>query len=374
MIDREQYLNLLQAGLLTETDFENIRKASLSPRLFIESGKIKEALNSKPSIENSCIIDYVNVTLHKDTFHWCSTDSDVLYYMDQHVRYMCGFGITEQRKNGLYRYDRSYILGNNYGHICIGGQRDTILLNINGTGCSFLKKDFPQLLHLLLSEAVQPRITRIDVAFDDYDGILYSLASCLDIYNSGGFTNGTRKPTISQVGDWSNKTNSTGNGRTLYIGSRTSGLYCRIYEKGLQLKNETLKNWVRIEVEFKSVDRIVPFDILINPQDYFAGSYPALSNHSQKQSRIETYKHEISSDLNHRIAWARRQLGNLIYTMQQQGYTDNGIIEALAKNDFPKNHKEKFHPQSFSKAPEGIRATLQETFPAHQFTSSEKES
>lgn len=372
MVDREQYNQLLQAGQLTEADFENIRKASLNPRLFIESGKIKEVLQTKPTSRDVCLIDWINFTLHKDTFYWCNTDNDVVYYFDQHLRYMAGFGITEQRKTGAYMYEKAYTIGENYGIFCIGGQRDTILCSLNGNGCSFARQDFAQLLHLFLGESTQPRITRIDLAYDDFDSATYSIDSVINNYNSGGFNNGFRKPKFSQVGNWNNTNDDNNSGRTVYIGTRTSGLFCRVYEKGLQLKNLSLKDWVRVEVEFKSTDRIIPFDILLNPQDYFAGAYPALNNHSQKQSRIDTYKHEISSDLNHRITWAKRQLGNLIYTMQQQGYTDSAIVQTLSKDDFPQKHKEKFHPTDINRTHEGIRAVLQETFPAHHFKSSEK--
>jgi phage replication initiation protein len=372
MIDRQRYDDLIKVGQLTETDFENIRKASVNARLFIESGKVKEVLESKPTPRDVCIIDWINFTMHKDTFYWCNTDNDVVYYFDQHLRYMAGFGITEQRKNGAYLYDKSYTIGDNYGLFCIGGQRDTLLCSISGTGCQFLQPSFSQLLYLLLTESKNARITRIDLAHDDFDGDVYTLDNVMDLYNAGKFTNGFRKPNISQVGNWANSENL--NGRTIYVGSRSSGLYFRAYEKGLQLKNPDLKNWVRCEIEFKSIDRIIPFEILLNPQDYFAGAYPAFENHSLKQSRIDTYKHEISSDLNHRITWARRQLGNLIYTMQQQGYTDTAIIDLLAKDDFPTKHKQKFIPNDLSKTPEGIRAHLQEIYPAHNFTSSEKES
>jgi hypothetical protein len=55
-------------------------------------------------------------------------------------------------------------------------------------------------------------------------------------------------------GDWA----TPDAGRTIYLGSRSSQIMLRIYEKGLKFAKETgapvtdeLRNWIRIEVEFK---------------------------------------------------------------------------------------------------------------------------
>jgi DNA relaxase NicK len=55
-------------------------------------------------------------------------------------------------------------------------------------------------------------------------------------------------------GDWS----TPDAGRTIYIGSRSSQLMVRIYEKGIKFAKDSgapttdeLRNWIRIEVEFK---------------------------------------------------------------------------------------------------------------------------
>jgi hypothetical protein len=77
--------------------------------------------------------------------------------------------------------------------------------------------------------------------------------SCEDLRRSGGFDQlaaqaiafAKRKNLkISQVGDW-----ERGRERTLYIGSRTSEVHIRIYEKGQQLGMDP--DWFRYEVEIK---------------------------------------------------------------------------------------------------------------------------
>jgi hypothetical protein len=60
------------------------------------------------------------------------------------------------------------------------------------------------------------------------------------------------------AGDW----NTTDAGRTIYLGSRQSQVFLRIYEKGLKYAHELglpvtdeLREWIRVEVEFKPQNR-----------------------------------------------------------------------------------------------------------------------
>jgi phage replication initiation protein len=46
----------------------------------------------------------------------------------------------------------------------------------------------------------------------------------------------------------------------------------RAYEKGHAFKMMS-DMWLRVEVELRNVNRIVPFDALIRPADFFAGAY-----------------------------------------------------------------------------------------------------
>lgn len=87
--------------------------------------------------------------------------------------------------------------------------------------------------------------------------------SCIDFDESGCFDKmakkmiefaNNKKPQplkISMLGDWAN-----GKARTLYIGSRKSQIYIRLYEKGYESSQKLgleveRPNWVRFEVEYK---------------------------------------------------------------------------------------------------------------------------
>jgi len=85
-------------------------------------------------------------------------------------------------------------------------------------------------------------------------------------------------------------------GRTVYIGSRSGAKYIRCYEKGFEIlaklgMPENIKSTVtqleyngvgmvnvedlyRVEVEFKDVDKVLPFTMLTDRDSYFAGANP----------------------------------------------------------------------------------------------------
>lgn len=46
------------------------------------------------------------------------------------------YAAIEQRQSGANFYKYSFDFGENYGKICIGGQRDSVLIMLNGTGCA----------------------------------------------------------------------------------------------------------------------------------------------------------------------------------------------------------------------------------------------
>ena len=71
---------------------------------------------------------------------------------------------------------------------------------------------------------------------------------------------------------------------TLFIGSRGSAKYCRIYEKGRQLGDPD-SPWVRFEVEYRKADSVLPIDMLIKPGQYLTGGIPDRGNAFSEQGR-----------------------------------------------------------------------------------------
>ncbi|MBV7267558.1 replication initiation factor domain-containing protein [Erythrobacter ani] len=100
-----------------------------------------------------------------------------------------------------------------------------------------------------LREHYEHKPTRIDHAMDIRDfGLFDKIAQF-----ARGFARSNRLK-LSFAGDWANQYE----GRTVYIGSRTSQVFVRVYEKGIKTAKENglpltadLRDLVRIELEFK---------------------------------------------------------------------------------------------------------------------------
>lgn len=85
--------------------------------------------------------------------------------------------------------------------------------------------------------AKRAKLTRIDLAHDDFDGSHISVdwadEQDNDSIKGTGFQNGARKPNVEHKGNWKRP---NGRGRTLNIGSRESGMYVRDFTKKAVLK------------------------------------------------------------------------------------------------------------------------------------------
>ena len=57
-----------------------------------------------------------------------------------------------------------------YGKLHYGGQRETLLVELNAQGCIAAKEGWEKRLYDFLADAVRPKITRVDVAHDFFQG------------------------------------------------------------------------------------------------------------------------------------------------------------------------------------------------------------
>lgn len=306
-----------------------------------EGGKIKIIELVQKSNQDTCIIDWLNFTVNEESFNTDTvlSDNDLILLASETLQTIFGFGITVKKNNGLMFYDRSYVLGDDYGHVCHGGQNNTILVSLNGTGLIHSRDNWESRLFHFLEVSISPSITRVDLAHDIYNAPQFLIDHFLTVYDKGGFTNYRNKPAISLVGNWHT---SDSKGRTIYIGNRSSGLYFRIYEKGKQLQSQDYPNWLRLEGELKSANRIIPHDVLLRPQDYFAGLYPCLKTYVNKFSRIQTFKNELNSDFDNRVKWAKHQSGGFIKLMTELGNSPDEILDLIQGNKIPKQWMRKF--------------------------------
>ena len=249
-----------------------------------------------------------------------------------------GCQICGEEGNGLHGFEKSVKFYRQlYGRlipvglVAWGGenQKGRAYVSINGSG-SMLIQDWWNVRRVL--ESLKCRITRVDVAVDAINGE-FSPLDAVEWYSSGGFTGRGRKPKYKAEGDW---LEDIGTGKTFYVGKRENGKYARLYEKGKQLGDPT-SNWSRFEVELHNVDREIPYDILTNPSQYFAGSYPCCEGLVDVGAeRIITTQKEHTISLDRLRSYCRQAYGKLIYCIKTTGLDDSQIIEELAVQGSPR--------------------------------------
>lgn len=262
---------------------------------------------------DSAFIDQISFSLHLDTFpDSFLLNEEYIVHFSSHLEQIFGFGISQKAKGtGGRFYKECWLMGTEtvqYGRVHIGGQLNTILVELTATGCNASADGWESRLFNYLQKCVRPKITRVDIAKDFFDGE-YSPDQAKADRLKGLFTAHRVMPNGESVGsDWES---GTLKGKTYYIGSRESSKFARIYEKGKQLGDKT-SNWTRFEIEFKSRDIIIPLDVLINAGEYFGGAYPICEQFSEKASRIHAVKKNLDISFDRVIEVAKQQCGRAI--------------------------------------------------------------
>ena len=194
-------------------------------------------------------------------------------WLDQLLFEIFGFGISEKRKCGI-RFDKyGYDLQDGLGMVLYGNKNNRVRVQINGSGCALARKGWnEQLYKFLKCQAKNPKLNRVDIAFDDFESDFVSVDMANQWDTDGLFFTGGRNPEINTLGDWKR---INGKGRTFTVGNRESSKFLRCYERGKK-EGDSISLWTRLELELKSSDRYLPLDVLLSPSTYFKGAYPAL--------------------------------------------------------------------------------------------------
>lgn len=222
--------------------------------------------------------------------------------------------------------------GNNKVVDCTGKEKirpERLQVYLSGEGCRRVK-DWKQVYHVLQAfEEYSPKITRVDIAYDDHEG-QRDVDFAADSYRAGLFAGGGRPPKGQRIDDM-----GSGDGNTFYVGSRDSGRYLRVYEKGKQLGDST-SPWVRWEIELSAKQIDIPLQVLLYPRRYLAGSYPCLDWIARARLIIETAKKREHIEFEHLVSHGRRAYGALInYMLTKREMTNDEIVGALLRNAIP---------------------------------------
>ncbi|MDR0202574.1 MAG: replication initiation factor domain-containing protein [Delftia acidovorans] len=239
------------------------------------------------------------------------------------------FGFTERHRVTARLDDGAKV---EIGSIALGGesQKGRWLLQLNGKGCG-LVTDWTSLQELL--EGLDATISRVDLAVDFLDGE-YTVDDALTLWDQGAFINRGRNPELDTQGAWHE---SGTKGRTMYVGKLKNGKTLCVYEKGRQL-NMPDSDWTRYEVRLGNRDRVIPLDVLTNPDKYFTGAYPALAHMLEAAAEeIPTVREEVKGSLAHGLHHAQRCYGKYFHqAMEATGCNAFDLVEEVRVIGIPR--------------------------------------
>lgn len=269
----------------------------------------------------AAITDYLNCTFPLNS-------SDLPQFFIQ--LFLClgeRFAPATERNGPLHFYPTSYALGGSSALFGYGKQGG--ILSLSGEACH-LVPDWHALV-AFLRDKLGARISRWDGAVDDFTGT-HSVDMALQMYLDGTFNAGGNEPTCDQRGNW---IKPDGKGRTLYVGKRENGKIARIYEKGMQL-GIPWHPWVRWEIELHNKDRIIPWEVLLEPGRFVAGAYPkALGWVQEEMQRIKTIQKTASIGYDCLIHHASHAYGKLIAVMMEIEGSPEKVVEKLIRDGVP---------------------------------------
>lgn len=220
--------------------------------------------------------------------------------------------------------------GAQVGFIALGGerQRGTYCIEVTGAGCAHVKA-WDSLKRKL--ESAGGRITRVDVAHDDFDGV-HDLALCRALHAAGEFTTNGRPPAFGEQGF------DDDSGRTVYVGKNIGNQQLCVYEKGKQLGDKNSR-WVRWEARFGCKYRDIPLDVLTAPAEFMRGHFPALHFVEAIGRRMATHVKRAASSMVKAMHWCRHQYGGLLNLLSVQIRDRRdfaAVVETLSRPKLPK--------------------------------------
>lgn len=170
--------------------------------------------------------------------------------------------LTFDHLNGRYMYrDRLSFGGIHIYYNNINKEQDFPMLEMSGQGCrefeTYSNITFDKLFQLAKDE-LNYHMTRLDIAYDDHTGIL-DIDQIEQDYRARNWVSRSRKGRITV--DLSKDKDEQDNyieGVSIMTGTKSSDMYMRIYNKGVERGFKDGRHWIRCELVLKQ-DRAVEF-------------------------------------------------------------------------------------------------------------------
>lgn len=157
-------------------------------------------------------------------------------------------------RNGMHGYRKRYY----FNSISIHYDRDdcTVWCEMSGQGCRAYETystccDWIGLFNLVTEKVVDIilpnkdyNVTRLDVAYDDWEGLLKKITLQKALRDNN---------VVTRFRDYGNEHQSyTKKDFTLYLGSKKSEVYMRIYDKAAEREREDVEHWIRFEIQLRN--------------------------------------------------------------------------------------------------------------------------
>jgi phage replication initiation protein len=314
--------------------------------LVLSDGVVKQQLK-RTEKDGSVFIDWTTITLRVSAllryFSGSFTDEDIARFLSIRLEEIFGttFGITKKNNFGLFFHPTSFVIGDDFGHFCIGHKNGRCVISISGQGWANSRQDSARKLYAFITDLDELggdcKLSRVDLAADYYNNGP-SHAEFEAAYHRGEFVRQQRH--INSKDAWPNyqvygcvhTKRGLDAGITDAVGVRTSDLYLRRYDKGREL-GDTNSTWSRVELEMKSKDTLIPLDVLINPAKYFC-QYPYLKNlcSSDAERLVSTrLAAEITVETAKEIV--KRQFGKYLRVLRGLAESDEALIDQLQSDE-----------------------------------------
>lgn len=199
--------------------------------------------------KNQIIYDWISFT---SKIHSVNDILNILDFRPDTVRFQSNdygryFYTKSLYYDGIHIYYDGY--SKEYGNMCV-------CVEMSGKGLrnweEYSNADYDKLFSLILShyDPVEPdncgmKLTRLDVAYDDFEGIL-DLKQIMRDAQDYNYLSRLRNCTVNldmSEGDIT--------GLTVAHGSMKSNVYIRMYDKRLEQKTKLLDHWIRVELQLR---------------------------------------------------------------------------------------------------------------------------
>lgn len=261
--------------------------------------------------KGGALVDYLTVTLSRSRVEERGL-SDLRHLLGTIYGFRGEVVATALRDRRWQFYPQSANLIDRDGEMVgkIGMGEDSLCISLSGAGTRWIGN-----WHTVAWElrALQAKITRCDLAFDDYEGQRVKVRELLERARAREFMQGGTPPKWRFLDDGGHNT-----GCTLYVGTKGHKELC-VYEKGKQMGLPN-SEWTRTEVRLYGKHAVIPYETLTDPLAFLRGAYDVIEDlladvADEACTRLKTQRAAVEATGEAMVAHLLRQVGPSLHVL-----------------------------------------------------------